>query len=230
MWQALYEELGDTTGLMVVAVAEDSRGAERARPWIEQANTTYWTLIDVDHRVSDLYGMVNVPQAVWIDQRGRVARPAETAGSTDHFRQADRKTFQMPPDAVAERQASKEAYLNAVRAWARTGAHALDENAVARAQPRMNADIARAHAHFKLGAWLHRHGRAAEGEQHLVEASRLHPDSWSVWRQAADLAEIGKAAGADFWKRVDALGDRPYYPAPDIPGFRPTRPSKSTSD
>ena len=77
---------------MVVAVAEESRGAEHARPWIEQAKPKYWCLIDDDHRVADLYGMVNVPQAVWIDEAGRIVRPPETAGSTDHFRLMDRTT------------------------------------------------------------------------------------------------------------------------------------------
>jgi hypothetical protein len=85
VWQALYDELKDK-GFMVVAVAEESRGAEHARPWIEQAKASYWQLIDTDHRLSDLYNLVNVPQAVWIDEQGRIVRPPETAGSTDHFR------------------------------------------------------------------------------------------------------------------------------------------------
>ena len=64
---------------MVVAVAEESRGADHARPWIEQAKSGYWQLIDTEHRLSDLYNLVNVPQAVWIDEQGNIARPPETA-------------------------------------------------------------------------------------------------------------------------------------------------------
>ncbi len=220
MWQALYQELQDS-GFMVVAVAQDSRGAERTRSWIEQAKATYWTLIDVDHRVSDLYGMVNVPQAVWIDERGRVVRPAETAGSTDHFRRMDRKTFQYDPTEFANRKAAHDTYVNAVRGWVKTGAHALEADAVVRKQPRISPEVARAQALFKLGVWLRRSGRAEEGDRHLRAAIELHPDSWCLYRQAADLDEIGKAVGQAFWQRVDALGNRPYYPPPDIPGFRP---------
>ena len=55
MWQALYDELKDT-GFMVVAVAEESRGAAHARPWIEQARSGYWQLIDTEHRLSALRG------------------------------------------------------------------------------------------------------------------------------------------------------------------------------
>lgn len=220
MWQALFEELRDT-GFMVVAVAEDARGAERTRSWIEQAKATYWTLIDVDHRVSDLYGMVNVPQAVWIDEHGRIVRPAETAGSTEHFRRMDRKTFQYDPAEFADRKAAHDTYVDAVRAWVKTGAHALEASAAARRQPLISPEIARAQALFRLGAWLRRDGRTEEGDRYLAEASRLHPDSWCLWRQAADLQEIGKAVGKEFWARVDTMGPGQYYPPPDIPGFRP---------
>ena len=79
MWQALYEELKDK-GFMVVAVAQESRGADHARPWIEQAKSSYWQLIDAEHRLEDLYNLVNVPQAIWIDEQGRIARPPRDGG------------------------------------------------------------------------------------------------------------------------------------------------------
>ena len=110
---------------MVVAVAEESRGADHARPWIEEAKSGYWQLIDTEHRLSDLYNLVNVPQAVWIDEQGLIVRPPETAGSTDHFRRMDLKTRTMSPEDQAERLAARQAYLDAVRAWVTTGKHAL---------------------------------------------------------------------------------------------------------
>ena len=78
MWQELADSLKDEN-FAIVAVAEESRGAEHARQWIEQAKATYWCLIDTDHRVAALYGMVNVPQCVWIDEAGRIVRPPENA-------------------------------------------------------------------------------------------------------------------------------------------------------
>ena len=197
---------------MIVAVAEESRGAEHARQWIEAARAQYWCLIDTEHRVSELYGMVNVPQAVWIDPIGRIVRPPETAGATDHFRLKDRATRAL----AEERQAARRAYLEAVRTWVLTGRHELAENAVRQNLPRITSEIALAHAHFRLGVWLRRHGDAAEGDGHLAEASRLHPDSWTIWRQAADLEELGKASGDAFWQRVEALGEKTYYPPPKI--------------
>ncbi len=70
---------------MVIAVAMDSREGD-ALPWIEAARPTYVTLIDRDHRLAELYGVVNVPQAIWIDERGRIVRPAEPAGAYEGFR------------------------------------------------------------------------------------------------------------------------------------------------
>src|SRR5215470_8533546 len=203
---------------MVVAVAQESRGAEHARPWIEQAKSSYWQLIDTEHRLSDLYNLVNVPQAVWIDEQGLIVRPPETAGSTDHFRRMDLKTRTMSPEDQAARLAARTAYLDAVKEWVVSGRHALPPADARRQLPAITPEIALANAHFRLGIWLRQHGRADEGDRHLAEAARLHPDSWIIWRQAADLQEAGKASGPEFWARVQALGDKPYYPAADLPG------------
>ena len=48
-----------------------------------------------------------------------------------------------------------------------------------------DATIAEAHARFHLGRYLLREGREAEAQVQMAEASRLHPDSWAMWRQAA---------------------------------------------
>jgi hypothetical protein len=215
VWQQLYSELKDKN-FMVVAVAEESRGADHARPWIEQAKSDYWQLIDTEHRLEDIYNLVNVPQAIWIDEKGTIVRPPETAGSTDHFRRMDLETRTMSPEDQEERLAARTAYIEAVRAWVNTGKNALSAKDARAGLPRITPEIAEARARFRLGVWLRAHGRAAEGDKQMAEASRLYPDSWSMWRQAADLDEVGKASGPDFWKRVQALGDRPYYPPPKL--------------
>ena len=109
--------------------------------------------------------------------------------------------------------------MDAVKDWVRTGRYALDADAARAALPSITPAIALAQAHFRLGLWLREQGRAAEAAPHLAEAARLHPDSWNMWRQAADLDAIGNASGAAFWARVKALGDRPYYPPLALPGF-----------
>ncbi|MGH7823430.1 MAG: hypothetical protein ACREQ9_27020, partial [Candidatus Binatia bacterium] len=60
------------------------------------ATPTYPCLIDRDHVVAELYGMVNVPMAAWIDEEGRIVRPAEPAGASDSFRAMNPQTFEIP--------------------------------------------------------------------------------------------------------------------------------------
>jgi hypothetical protein len=122
----------------------------------------------------------------------------------------------MSTEDQAARLAARQAYLDAVRAWATTGKHALPVASARAGLPRVTPEIAEARTRFRLGVWLRAHDRAEEGDRQMAEASRLHPDSWSIWRQAADLDEVGKASGPEFWKRVQELGDRPYYPPPKL--------------
>ena len=126
MWQALHEELADL-GFVVVAVAMDSRPGDPL-PWIEAAKPSYPTLIDRDHRLAELYGIVNVPQAVWIDEAGRIVRPPEAAGAYEGFRWMNRTTREMPEEVAGHTAQAKATYLDAIRDWARHGtqsAHAL---------------------------------------------------------------------------------------------------------
>ena len=84
---------------MVIAVAMDSREGDPL-PWIDAAKPTYPTLIDREHRLAELYGIVNVPQAVWIDEAGRIVRPAESAGAYEGFRQMNRATREIKAGCV----------------------------------------------------------------------------------------------------------------------------------
>ncbi len=216
MWQALATELADT-GLTILAVALDT--ADAARPWIEGAAPAYPCLIDADHHVAALYHLVNVPQAVWIDEAGRIVRPPESAGADDAFRSMDRSTGALSPDLMARRQARRNAYLDAIRHWARHGGASSFALPPARAAARLpvpSADQAEAHAWFRLGQHLRRHGQDGQAEAAFARATALHPDSWAMWRQAAPKDARGLASGPAFWARVDALGDRPYYPPSDI--------------
>src|SRR5438876_11226051 len=77
-WQALRAEL-HPRGLEVVTVGLDAGGIDAVRPWIEAANAEHPSLIDEAHVLDELFGVVNVPNAVWIDEQGMIVRPAEPA-------------------------------------------------------------------------------------------------------------------------------------------------------
>lgn len=219
VWQQVYDAMKDK-GFTVVAVAMDT--SEAARPYVDAARPAYPCLVDRDHRIASLYGMVNVPEAVWIDEDGRIVRPAENAGAWDGFRRRDRTTGVMPKEDVDLIVRAKRTYMDAVRDWATNGAasrHVFDEQA-ARARLRSpSEDVALAHVHFRLAGHLARAGRPEEALRHFEEARRLHPESWTIWRQTAGRNEQGFAANADFWERVDALGEGRYYPRVDMEGM-----------
>lgn len=220
MWQGLYEDL-KSRNFMIVAVAMDAQ-LEAARPWIEAATPTYVSLIDRHHHVADLYNMVNVPQAVWIDESGRIVRPTESAGAFEGFRKMDRATGKVPDDVAAISSGAKRTYVDAVRDWVvndRASIHAFD-TAQATAHLHLPTEsIAAAHAYFRLGQHLLGRGREVEAQRHFDEARRLHPDSWNIWRQTHTVDARGLASGPAFWARVDALGPRRYYAPVDMKGM-----------
>ena len=220
MWQNLHQELAGHN-FTVIAVALDE--PEAARPWIEAASPSYPCVIDRDHHVAELYHIVNVPQAAWIDEAGHIVRPPENAGSSDGFRYMDRATGQMSAEQVAERTHMKSVYVEAIRDWvlkSEDSEHAFDK-AAAQAHLRLpDAGAAEAHAHFRLAQHLKLKGKDGEAARHFAEASRLHPRSWNIFRQSATKAASGLAAGQDFWARVDALGKEPYHLPIDMKGIR----------
>jgi hypothetical protein len=200
-------------------VAIDAGGVEAVREWIEAAGSTHPALVDVRHEVGLLYGMVNVPNAVWIDEHGTVVRPAETAGSIDAFRRLDRSTLARTEEAAASIARARATYLEALRGWVRTGRHALSPEDVRRRSRRTDPVAA---THFRLGVALHAAGDGLAGDRHLTRAGELEPGNWNLWRQAraltdatpgeqTQLSAMGPSA-ARFWEAVDALGDDPFYP------------------
>ena len=220
MWQNLHAELKDQN-FTVFAVAMDSR-PESARPWIEAAKPDYPCVIDRNHHVADLYNMVNVPQAVWIDEEGRMARPPETAGAYEGFRQMDRATFKVPEDAAAATAKARQTYYAALRDWVAKGAASEFACDAGKAREKVNvpsADAANAHAWFRLGQVLLRRGDEPGAQTAFAKARNLHPHSWNIWRQTAPVDARGLATGPAFWAKVDALGDKRYYARVDMKGM-----------
>jgi len=198
----------------VISVAFDSGGAAASRPWLELAKPTHPSLIDVEHCVAELYEMVNVPMAVWIDERGRIVRPAEPSGSSDGFRKMDRKTFALAPEIMAEYGRRAQVYKDALRDWVRRGAdsqHVLSTRDVATRTVGPSEADARAHAYFALGRFLAQSGRGDEAQSAFAEAVRLAPENWSIRRQALWFESPEAPGGPKFWAAVDALGERGYY-------------------
>jgi len=183
-------------------VALDRR-AEDTRPWIEKAQPRHPSLIDTRYVLADLYGMVNVPTVVWIDERGTIVRPNDVAFATDTYK------------AITGFDAAKS--LNAIRAWARGETRQPDAEAVRARQSLPTPRHQLARAQFGLGRWLYEQGRLAAANEHFTLASDLAPDDWTIKRGSMPMRNLDPF-GPDFrtlraaWAEA---GHSYYLPLPD---------------
>lgn len=223
MWQDLRREL-HPRGLEIVAVALDT-DPEAARSWIDAAKSEYPALIDRAHLVDELFGIVNVPSGVWIDEAGMIVRPPETAfPKRPHV--LDRE---VPPDAsprltariegARELRVDPDTYVAALRDWVEHGAASrfalAPDEVIARSRPRP-IEEAEAAAHFELGQHLYRLGRHDLAVPRFREAHRLQPDNWTYKRQAWTLVDPDQGPTeeyeGDFVSDVQKIGYENYYP------------------
>ncbi len=208
-----------------MTVALDSRGMETAGRWIAAAAPAHPALIDEAHGLDQLFGIVNVPSGVWIDEDGMVVRPPEPAFP-------GRAAFRDQPvpeqldayRAAAMAEARKirvepEKYVAAVRDWVlhgRASRFALAPEEVVRRSRRRSPEAALAAAHFELGQHLHRTGYEGDAVPHFREAHRLQPENWTYKRQAWSLADRSQGPSADYegdWlSEVRKIGAENYYP------------------
>lgn len=199
-WQTLYAELKDKN-FEIISVAQDTGGAKDAAPWITKANPQYTALIDETQVVTRLYDMVNVPTAVWINEKGKIVRPNEVAYVDNRF-----KAFH-GLDAAD--------YLEAIRDWAAKGEKSefvLSETELKDRLSPQKEEHALAAAEFALAEYMSHKGLAEDAVPHYKEAQRLNPDSWNYKRQAWALTNAEKDYGTNFGKEVQKLGSKPYYP------------------
>ncbi|HEV7526365.1 MAG TPA: ResA-like WAxxUGC motif-containing protein [Acidimicrobiia bacterium] len=227
LWQELRERW-KPLGVEVVTVALDVE-ANDARPFIEKAQPEHPSLIDEAHVSDELFGFVNVPNGVWIDEDGTIVRPAEPAHpgrnpATESFRKIDVST--VPPD-VAEMlvearkiRSDPNIYVEMVDDWIahdRDSRYALaPDEVVRRSDPRTHAE-ATAAAEFELGQHLHRAGDHAAAIPHWREAHRLYPANWTYKRQAWNFEDPLRQGPTDayessWFEDLKKIGAENYYP------------------
>lgn len=229
MWQALREEL-HPRGLEIVTVALDLKGVETAGRWIDAASPTHPALIDQAHLVDELFGVTNVPNGVWIDERGTIVRPAEPAfpAYPAFLRDQPAPRDLDPYQAEVRREARKIRiepikYVAALRDWVDKGQasrYALAPDEVLRRSGERGPKRSLAAAHFELAQHLWRQGRSDEAVPHFRNARRLQPDNWTYKRQAWILASPYQAPSdlfeGDWLSDVQAIGAERYYPPLDM--------------
>jgi len=228
VWQAIRNELAPFN-FEIVTVALDTGGVAAAGTWVERAGATHPSLIDVGHSLDELFGIVNVPSGVWIDEAGSIVRPPETAyPRRPSF--LDRELHADDPPHVRERvlavknlRIDADTYMHALRDWVYHGSasrYALPPAEVMRrGRGRTRAD-AEAAAQFELAQYLYLRGDTDAAVKHFREAHRLQPDNWTYKRQAWTFADPSQGAtplyDGDWLSDVQKIGPENYYPALDM--------------
>lgn len=238
MWQTLRSEL-HPQGLEIVTVALDTAGTEAVRPWIEAANPDHPSLIDQAHILDELLGVVNVPNGIWIDERGMIVRPPEPAypRRPTSFRRHDSPSQDLVEGELSPQQRrareiraevrkiriEPEAYIAALRAWVANGAasrYALAPDEVTRRSHARPLEVAEAAASFELGQYLHREGHADAAVPWFRAAHRLQPDNWTYKRQAWTFVDQEQGPNdvydGDWLSDVRTIGAENYYPQLDL--------------
>jgi hypothetical protein len=213
-----------------VTVALDT-DVEAARPFHEAAHPTHPSLVDPGHVTVGMFGMTNVPFAIWIDEDGTIVRPAELAFAPRRERGEgeDQSALiaQLPErqrtiiEQMTTSMRDPERYPTAVRDWAAHGhdsRYVLPEaEVIERSRPRP-PEFGLAAAHFELAQHLHRAGFARDAVPHFQEAHRLDPTNWSYHREALSLADPdwGQVYERDMLSEVEAVGAETFYPPLDM--------------
>ena len=139
--------------------------------------------------------------AVWIDERGRIVRPAEPAWTSTRT-----DVFGGKPLAI-----EGEAYVAALRDWVVNGdasAFVLSDEAFARRVTPRSPNAREADASFKLAIWFHQAGNADLAAKYFARAQALNPGDWNYHRQQWSFAPD---ASRKWLEKFQAL-DQPYYP------------------
>lgn len=235
MWQEVREEL-HPSGLEIVTVALEVRGLDKARRWIEAARPRHPALIDQAHVMDELFGVVNVPSGIWIDEAGVIVRPPETAyPAIPGFRQSRPDAPEAPsktgnPYVVEVIEESRKIriqprrYMNALRDWVAHGAasrFALTPDQVVERSRARPIGASAAAAHFELGQHLYRSGFGDDAIPHFREAHRLQPENWTYRRQAWSMVDPSQGPSdvyeGDWLGDVRKVGAENYYERLDMP-------------
>jgi hypothetical protein len=161
-----------------------------------------------------LFGVVNIPNVVWIDEQGMIVRPAEPGwpGGAQELptnmgqsmprlgraRNGPRRPENAPRQNAIGSGQDRAGYPDAIRDWVEHGAasqYALSPTEViARSQPRPMT-MSEGAAHFELANHLWRTGRRELALEHFRESHRLQPDNWTYKRQAWSLIGNERVGG-----------------------------------
>lgn len=214
MWQELRAEL-HPLGLEIVTVSLELSGPDASRELIEAASPEHPSLLDPTHKMDALFGVVNIPNVVWINEDGVIVRPPEPGWPGGRHAMPSDMFDSMPetgsaPNAPAAPDGGpgqwdvlgsgqdRASYPDAIRDWVANGAdsaYAMAPDAVVAASEPRSSSMSQGAAHFELANDLWRAGERDTAIEHFNACHRLQPDNWTYKRQAWSLLGRERVGG-----------------------------------
>lgn len=176
VWQDIYEQLNDPH-FEIISVAEDSEGAAVAKKWFTDANASYKCIVDPSHKISTLFGWVNVPTAAWIDETGKIVRVNESAYAAVHTVPTERKPYTFGGTLFGK--ATIEWVKNGLSEHLKQSAEKRNANTRSQSNNDLLAD-----AYFKLGLYFEKNQAMETAQIYLDKAMELAPYNWNIHRQS----------------------------------------------
>ena len=208
-----------------------------SRPFIEAAHAQHPSLLDPTLLLDCLFGVVNIPNVIWIDEDGVIVRPAEPGWPgaqqypesmqemlAERARRAAEAAIQSGDAAsrpnlmkVLQGGQDRDSYPDAIRDWARHGRssrYAMTPDEVIQASQPRGLDSSAGAAHFELANHLWRSGRRNAAIRHFNDCHRLQPENWTYKRQAWSLVGNERAGGGAFgrFNQVPVAGEKADWP------------------
>ena len=221
-------------GVEIVTVSMEMSGSEASRQYIEAASPQHPSLLDPTHQLGALFGVVNIPNVIWINEQGVIVRPPEPGWPGERTPMPRELFASMPamgraPSAVrregppVDRMAllssgqDRKSYSDALRDWAHHGAASrfalTPDEVVAKSQPRPRSRSQGA-AHFELANRLWQDGKRDLAITHFNACHRLQPENWTYKRQAWSLVGNERVGGTPIgrWVQGPLEGEEAAWP------------------
>ncbi len=220
-----------------MTVSLELSGPDASRRYIEAAHPTgrptHPSLLDPTHQLDALFGVVNIPNVIWIDEAGVIVRPPEPGWPGGRQELPSDMLSSMPelgrahgappePEdgpgmwAVLGSGQDRSSYPDAIRDWVANGAESRfvmsPTDVVAASQPR-DASMSEGAAHFELANHLWQTGERDAAIGHFNDCHRLQPDNWTYRRQAWSLVG-NERVGGDFGRFIQGplVGEEDDWP------------------
>ncbi len=165
----MQDELADHN-FQVIAVAIDEN-TEAVRGFMN--GITYPVLMDVDHVLTELYAISNVPAVVMIDEHDTIVQPNWNAYATD--------TFKHYTGIDSGKQ------LDIIRQWVINDTPMMSVDEAKTAVGDLSAEEEQARLHFRIANHLRGTGDHDGAARNFDSASALAPHDWTIRRAMMPL-------------------------------------------